>query len=81
MQPVISLSMPGPRFVETPTVRRRLGRERLARILFGVMVALMLLPLLAIVSYLIYKGAPLISWDFLTTNPQKSTKAPRPNSA
>ena len=63
--------MPGPRFVETPTVRRRLGRERLARILFGVMVALMLLPLLTIVSYLIYKGAPLISWDFLTTNPQK----------
>ena len=63
--------MPGPRFVETPTVRRRLGRERLGRILFGVMVALMLLPLLTIVSYLIYKGAPLISWDFLTTNPQK----------
>jgi len=63
--------MPAPRFVETPTVRRRLGRERLARMLFGVMVSLMLLPLLIIVSYLIYKGAPLISWEFLTTNPLK----------
>ncbi len=58
-------------FTTTDHVRRKLARERLARNIFGAMVALMLLPLFLIVGYLVYKGSGLISWEFLTTNPRK----------
>jgi len=44
-------------------------RELVARIVLGAMVAAMVLPLLAIIAYLVAKGAPLISLKFLTTNP------------
>jgi len=56
-------------FVETPFVRKKHRRELLARCVFGLMAAAMVVPLVMIVSYLVYQGAPLISWEFLTTNP------------
>ena len=56
-------------FVETPFVRKKHRRELLAKCVFGLMAAAMVVPLVMIVSYLIYQGAPLISWEFLTTNP------------
>ena len=59
------------RFVETPQVRRKLRQERIAKWIFGSMVIFMLVPLFLILGYLIYKGAPLISWEFLTTNPKR----------
>ena len=58
-------------FVVNAHVRRKLARERLARAVFAVMVFLMLLPLFAILGYLVYKGAGLISWEFLTSNPRQ----------
>ncbi|HOK76254.1 MAG TPA: phosphate ABC transporter permease PstA [Verrucomicrobiota bacterium] len=56
-------------FTITPLVRRNMRRELVARIVLGAMVAAMVLPLLAIIAYLVAKGAPLISLKFLTTNP------------
>jgi phosphate transport system permease protein len=60
-----------PRFGVTPQVRRKLRQERIAQAVFAVMVVSMLLPLLGILGYLVVRGAPLISWEFLTSNPTK----------
>src|SRR5688572_16469181 len=56
-------------FVETKLVRKKYRCELLAKCVFGLMAAAMVVPLVMIVSYLVYQGAPLISWEFLTTNP------------
>src|SRR5687768_2881047 len=56
-------------FVETPFVRKKYRRELLAKCVFGLMAAAMVVPLVMIIGYLVYQGAPLISWEFLTTNP------------
>src|SRR5687767_7039228 len=56
-------------FVETPFVRKKYRCELLAKCVFGLMAAAMVVPLVMIISYLVYQGAPLISWEFLTTNP------------
>ncbi len=57
------------RFAETPFVRKKRRGELLARCVFGAMTLAMIVPLLLIIGYLVYKGAPLLSWEFLTTNP------------
>jgi phosphate transport system permease protein len=56
-------------FVETSFVRKKHRREWIAKWIFGAMAAAMVVPLLLIIGYLVYQGAPLISWEFLTTNP------------
>ena len=56
-------------FVETPFVRKKHRSEVIAKWIFGFMAAAMVVPLLMIVGYLVYQGAPLISWEFLTSNP------------
>lgn len=56
-------------FVETAFVRKKYRSEVIAKWVFGFMAAAMVVPLLLIVGYLVYQGAPLISWEFLTTNP------------
>lgn len=43
--------------------------EKLVRILFGLMTCLLIFPVLLILSVLIYRGGPMISWDFLFTEP------------
>jgi len=52
-------------------VRRKVRHEKIARAIFATMVVLMLVPLFAILYHVVSQGAPLISWDFLTTNPRK----------
>jgi phosphate transport system permease protein len=58
-------------FVTNDAVRRKMKHEKIAKGVFATMIALMLIPLTAIMIYLVIQGAPLISWDFLTTNPTK----------
>ncbi len=60
---------PSALFCETPFVRKKLRQQRLAKAALGTIVALILIPLFLIIGYLIMAGAPLITWDFLTTNP------------
>jgi phosphate transport system permease protein len=61
--------MSAPTFTVTPLGLRKLRCERLARAVLGGMVLAMVLPLLAILAYLAIKGAPLISWSFLSESP------------
>ena len=56
-------------FRETAFVRKKHRTELVAKCLFGFMALAMIVPLLLIVGYLFYQGAPLLSWDFFTTNP------------
>jgi phosphate transport system permease protein len=57
-------------FAETPSGRRRQRNEVIAKCVFGVMASLLIAPLLLIVGYLVYEALPLLSWDFLVTNPE-----------
>lgn len=56
-------------FQATPINRKNLGRQKLFRILLGGMTAILILPVILILGTLIYKGAPVISFDFLFSNP------------
>ena len=57
------------RFAETRLVRKKNRRELLAKCVFGSMALAMIVPLLLIVGYLLVQAWPLLSWDFLATNP------------
>lgn len=58
-------------FAETPYVRKKHRQEQVARWFFGAMAAAMVIPLLLIVGYVIVKGAPALTWEFLTANPRR----------
>lgn len=64
-----SRTAPTGRFAATPLVAKKKRNEIIAQSIFATMVACILIPLFLIVGYLIKEGAPLISWDFLTSNP------------
>lgn len=57
-------------FTETPLIRRKKRNEKLARVLFGSMAVAMIVPLLAIIGYLVAQAFPLLTWEFLTENPE-----------
>ena len=57
------------RFRETSAVRGRRRQERIARVVFGLMALVLIVPLLLIVTHLVMQALPLLSWDFLVTNP------------
>jgi phosphate transport system permease protein len=56
-------------FAETSLVRTKHRNERIAQYVFGFMAFAMVLPLLLIVGHLVSQAWPLLSLDFLTTNP------------
>ena len=62
-------------FKATPINRKNLGRQKLFRILLGSMTALLIFPVILIMGTLIYKGAPVISFEFLFSNPTKGMTA------
>jgi phosphate transport system permease protein len=55
--------------------RKNQGREKLFRIALGSMTGLLILPVVLILGTLIYKGAPVISFEFLFTNPTNGMTA------
>jgi phosphate transport system permease protein len=62
-------------FTETPLVRRQNRIELLVRVVFMLMAMLMVLPLVLIVAYLVYKASSLLSLDFLLSNPARGMRA------
>jgi phosphate transport system permease protein len=56
-------------FTETALTRRKRLTERVAQATFGIMALALVVPLVTIVSYLFVQALPLLSWEFLTTNP------------
>jgi phosphate transport system permease protein len=63
------------RFQAQPINRRNQQVQRLFMILFGCMATLLVIPVLLIVFVLVQKGAPAISWAFLTTFPSNGMTA------
>ncbi len=57
------------RFASTPAVEAKLRREAAAGAIFLGMLILILLPLFAIVAYLLWQAAPSLNWRFLFSAP------------
>jgi phosphate transport system permease protein len=62
-------------FTETNLGKRKKITEKIARTIFLSMTLLMIMPLLIIVGYLIYKAFPILSIDFLIKNPIRGMRA------
>jgi phosphate transport system permease protein len=62
-------------FQATPLTRRKERYERAARTVFLAMTILMVLPLVLILGYLFYKAWPILSFEFLVTNPRNGMRA------
>lgn len=62
-------------FTETSFVRRKKFSEKIASSVFFIMTMLMILPLLLIVGYLFYKAFPILSIDFVFSNPIRGMRA------
>lgn len=56
-------------FAAQPVNLRNQQVEGLFRLLFGIMMVILIVPVLMIISMLLYKGGPAISWAFLFTFP------------
>ena len=62
-------------FTETEIGRQKRRIENLMRIFFLVMTSLMIIPLLLIIGYLFYKALPVLSLEFLFSNPKDNMRA------
>jgi phosphate transport system permease protein len=62
-------------FQTTSLTRRKQKYEFIAKLIFLLMTLLMVLPLLLIVGYLVYQAWPILSLDFLLTNPKHGMRA------
>ena len=62
-------------FAATQINLKNLSRQRMFRILLGSMTGLLILPVVLIMGTLIFKGAPVISFEFLFSNPTKGMTA------
>ena len=62
-------------FTETPFVRRKQMFERIARGVFVAMTSAIILPLIFVILYLLFKAFPILSLDFLIKNPVRGMRA------
>jgi phosphate transport system permease protein len=62
-------------FQSTPFTRRKRQYELLARAIFFLMTFLIVTPLILIVGYLVYQAWPILSLDFLLTNPRNGMRS------
>ena len=62
-------------FTETEIGKQKRWIENGMRVFFLVMTSLMIIPLLLIIGYLFYKALPVLSLDFLFTNPKDNMRA------
>ena len=62
-------------FKATQINRKNLGRQKIFRILLGSMTGLLILPVILIMGTLIFKGSPVISFEFLFSSPTKGMTA------
>ena len=56
-------------FTKTAFVKRKMLIENIAKFIFLLMTFFIILPLFLIIAYLFYKAIPILSFDFLFTNP------------
>lgn len=60
------------REIFTPTLheQRKAYTEAIAKYIFMAMALMLVIPVIVILSFLLYKAWPALSWDFLTLNPR-----------
>jgi phosphate transport system permease protein len=71
MTPLVTASS---RFVKTPLCKRKEFEQALAKWGFFGMALLMIIPLIAIIGYLVYKAAPSLGWGFLVDLPKNGMR-------
>jgi phosphate transport system permease protein len=59
------------RFARTPQVARKERAEAVAKAVFALMAAAMVVPLVLIVGYLVYRAWPSLGWEFLVDVPRR----------
>jgi phosphate transport system permease protein len=64
-------TLPAGRFARTPLVTRKELAEKLAKAVFAAMAAAMVVPLVAIVGYLVWRAWPALSWEFVVDVPRR----------
>jgi len=64
-----------PRFAATDLTRRKLRAQRAAQVVFGAMAVAILVPLVAIVAYLVARAWPALGWHFLTGVPTNGMRS------
>ncbi|MCG3191069.1 MAG: hypothetical protein DIJKHBIC_00294 [Thermoanaerobaculia bacterium] len=69
-----SVTPPSERFTRTHQVARRERAQTVAKWVFGAMSLAMVLPLVAIIVYLLYKAWPSLGWEFLADIPRKGMR-------
>ena len=62
-------------FTETPIDRQKRLIEKVMRIFLLIITSMMIIPLLLIIGYLFYKALPVLSLEFLFTNPRDNMRA------
>ncbi|HQL49010.1 MAG TPA: phosphate ABC transporter permease PstA [Holophaga sp.] len=62
-------------FQATPFTQRKRRTEQLAKAILVLMTLCLVIPLVLIVGYLVVQAAPILSWDFLTSNPIRGMRA------
>ena len=62
-------------FEMTPRAQHNRRIQTLFRYLFGLMTVVLVLPVLLILTVLVYKGAPALSWEFLFSFPREGMTA------
>lgn len=62
-------------FEATQTNLKNLSRQKMFRVLLGSMTGILILPVILIMGMLIYKGAPVISFEFLFASPTNGMTA------
>lgn len=62
-------------FTETAISRQKRHIENVMRVFLLVVTSMMVIPLLLIIGYLVYKALPVLSLEFLFTNPKDNMRA------
>lgn len=62
-------------FQATPFTQRKRRSEWLAKAVLLAMTLCLVIPLVLILGYLVVQAAPILSWDFLTSNPIRGMRA------
>lgn len=65
---------PSQRFVRTRHVARKERQQSLAEFVFFSMTVAMIIPLVAIVAYLLWKAAPSLNWQFIVDVPKRGMR-------
>jgi len=61
-------------YAENEWIRRRLVRQKWMRRIFAGMVASVVIPLVLILGYLVYKAWPALTWEFISENPRSGMR-------